>query len=109
MTSDSYETLGGGTLNMEMKMAIDYSRLPEHMQEGFRLYIERGIPGGSFMTAVLSNDLMGAFGRADEINRARLFETCVFLRSEAPIGCYGSPEHVKDWIAQGGLAGLEAA
>lgn len=87
-------------------MDIDYSRLPGHMQDGFRLYIERGIPGGSFMTAVLSNDLMGAFGRADDINRARLFDTCAFLANHAPIGCYGSPERVKDWIKDGGLEGI---
>lgn len=87
-------------------MDIDYSRLPVHMQDSFRLYIEKGIPGGSFMTAVLSNDLKGAFGRADDINRARMFDTVAFLVNEAPIGCHGSPEHVKDWIESGGLQGI---
>lgn len=87
-------------------MNIKYDRLPEHMRDGFRLYIEKGIPGGSFMTAVLSNDLMRAFGRADDVNQVRMFDILVFLASEAPIGCYGSPEHVKDWIKNGGLAGL---
>ena len=87
-------------------MSIDYSKLPEHMRDGFRLYIEKGVPGGSFMTAVLSNDLRGAFGRADEINRARMFDTVAFLVNEAPIGCHGSPERVRDWIKAGGLQGI---
>lgn len=87
-------------------MNINYSRLPEHMRDGFRRYIEDGIPGGSFMTAVLSNDLMGAFQRADDINRDHMFDTCAFLHNEAPRGCFGSPEHVKDWIRSGGLNGL---
>lgn len=30
---------------------------------------EVGYPGGSFVQAVVGNDLMGAFGRADEVNR----------------------------------------
>ena len=85
---------------------IDYSKLPEHMRDGFRRYIEKGIPGGHFMTAVLSNDLMGAFGRADDINRARMFDICAFLHNEAPRGCFGSPEHVNDWIKDRGLEGL---
>ncbi len=87
-------------------MDINYNRLPEHMRDGFRLYIEHGIPGGSFMNAVLSNDLIGAFGRADDINRDRLFDTCCFLRNEAPAGCYGSPDRVREWIRDGGLVGL---
>lgn len=85
---------------------IDYSPLPEHMQEPFRLYIEKGIPMGSFGTAVCSNDLMGSFGRADDVNRERLFHTCAWLCNEAPIGCHGSPEHVADWIKSGGMKGL---
>lgn len=87
-------------------MQINYSRLPEHMRDGFRLYIEKGIPGGSFMTAVLGNDLIGAFQRADDINRVRMFDTCAFLCSEAPRGCFGSPGRVEDWIKSGGLEGL---
>jgi hypothetical protein len=87
-------------------MHIDYSRLPEHMRDAFRLYIEKGIPGGSFTNAVLGNDLMEAFRRADDINRVRMFDTVAFLANQAPIGCYGSPDRVKDWIKTGGLEGL---
>lgn len=87
-------------------MNIDYSRLPEHMRDGFRLYIEKGIPGGSFMDAVLSNDLVDAFARADHINQVCMFDTVAFLVNNAPIGCYGSAEHVSDWIKHRGLAGL---
>jgi hypothetical protein len=87
-------------------MSISYELLPMHMREGFRLYIERGIPGGSFMNAVLSNDLMGAFGRADDINSAAMFNICCFIRNEAPMGCHGSAEQVHEWTKSGGLAVL---
>lgn len=85
---------------------IDYRSIPEHMQDGMRLYLEKGIPPGHFMTALLSNDLMGAMGRADDINRHRIFDLCAFLYNQAPIGSYGSPEKFDDWIKSGGLDGL---
>lgn len=88
---------------------INYNRLPDHMQDAMRLYVERGIQPGSFLTAVLSNDLMGALGRADDINLDALPAYGRFLYNDAPCGCYGSADHVRDWIKGGGLAGLEAA
>lgn len=84
---------------------IDYSGLPEHMRDGMRLYIERGVPPGSFLTAVLSNDLMGALGKADDTNLHALPAYGRFLYNEAPSPCFGSPEHVRDWCEAGGLAG----
>ena len=87
-------------------MSIDYSDLPAHMQDGMRLYIERGIPPGSFQRAVLSNDLMEAFRRADDVNQHAMRDYAVFLTCQAPCGCFGSPDHVKEWIAHGGMVGL---
>ena len=84
---------------------FNYEILPEHMQDGMRLYIERGIEGGGFLTAVLCNDLMGALGKADSINRHALFDYGNFLYNEAPASCYGSPEKVAAWVARGGLQG----
>lgn len=92
-----------------MPERIDYSRLPEHMQDGMRRYIENGIPPGSFQRAVLSNDLMQAFRRADDVNVHAMRDYAVFLVSQAPGGCFGSPQHVTDWIAHRGLAGISDA
>ena len=77
---------------------INYSSLPEHMREGMKLYIEQGIEPGGFLTAVLENNLMEAFGQADSINRHRLFDICGFIYNEAPHNCHGSPEIVKAWM-----------
>lgn len=90
----------------EYGIIIDYTRLPMHMQDVARLYVERGVPGGSFLTAVVSNDLVAAFSRADDMNTAAMRDWCMWLRSEAPIGCYGSPEKVSEWVKCGGLVGL---
>lgn len=85
---------------------IDYSRLPEHMQDSARLYIENGIPFGSFMTAVFSNDLTGAYRRADDVNTTAMIEWVRFLLNEAPIGCWGSKDSVDEWIKAGGMNGI---
>lgn len=86
---------------------FNYALLPEHMRDAMKRYIERGIPGGSFLNAVLCNDLMGALGRADEVNRERLLDYGNFLYNEAPATCYGSRENVSAWIAHGGMHGKE--
>ncbi len=87
-------------------MTPRYDRLPAHMQDGARRYVEHGIKPGSFMTAVLSNDFIGAWQRADDVNTAAMHSWAMWLHNDAPRGCYGSPEHVKDWIAHRGLSGL---
>ena len=81
--------------------------IPQHMVDGMVRYLVKGIPPGSFLTAVLCNDFMGAMGRADDVNQHALPMYARFLMNGAPIGAYGSPENVKDWIAEGGLKGLE--
>ena len=87
-------------------MKIDYSRLPEHMQASTRRYIEEGYPIGGFMTALFSNDLMESFGRADEINRAAMSDWVRFIYNDAPLGCHGSRELVREWHMHSGIRGL---
>jgi len=77
---------------------IDYSRIPKHMRYGMELYVEKGIPPGGFLTAVLSNNLTEAFVRADSINRIHLFDWVKFIMSELPWACWGSVKKVEDWI-----------
>ena len=79
-------------------MTINYSKLPEHMQEGARRYIEDGIEPGGFLTAVLSNDLKGAYVRADEENLAAMREWVNWVYWECPGVAQGSSKNVKAWI-----------
>lgn len=72
-------------------------------------YIERGTPVGGFLTALLENNLKETFARADDENRATLYEYVQWLYQYAPSGCWGSPERVSDWLKAGGLEGLRAA
>ena len=72
--------------------------IPEHMAQGLDLYINEGIEPGSFLMAVLCNDLMEACGRADHINIRNLPAYCGYLYNEAPPQCFGSPAKVEAWI-----------
>jgi hypothetical protein len=75
------------------------SKVPEHDHDGLILWITKGILPGDFLTAVLENNLMEAFGRADEVNQAHLFDICFFLYNHAPGGCHGSRKTMLEWMA----------
>lgn len=85
---------------------FDYAKLPLHMRDGMKRYIDYGIPPGSFLIAVLCNDLKGAFMRADNVNADRMRDFVDFLYNEAPSQCHGSPAVVTAWMTAGGLEGL---
>lgn len=87
---------------------LNYEKLPEHMQPGARGYIEKGLPPGGFLRAVLENDLVGAFAKADEVNTREMYWWAEWLYNEAPSACWGSPEKVTAWINHEGLQGREA-
>ena len=61
-------------------------------------YVTKGWEPGSFVMAVLENNLMEAFGRADLGNRASLFEICDYIYNYIPSGAHGSPERVQAWM-----------
>ena len=78
----------------------NYDLLHPHLRESFRRYIEQGIPPGSFMRALLSNDLREIFARADELNGSEVRNYVMWLWNNAPAFCWGSPEAVDAWIAR---------
>lgn len=88
--------------------ATNYNQLPQHLRDGMQMYVEEGIPPGGFCMAVLSNDLKGAFGRADETNIKRMHDIVLWLYNECPSTAQGSPQAVKAWIERGGLKGKQA-
>ena len=67
------------------------------MQNGLKLYIEKGIMPGSFLAAVLANDFAKAATRADSANSELLREWALFLLNELPPECWGSWETVQHW------------
>jgi len=79
--------------------------LPDEAIETIRIYIEDGCPMGSFLTAVFSNDLFEAYGRADHINKGLIYTYCKYVCNCLPMDCWGSSKIVEKWISIGGLNG----
>lgn len=79
-------------------MKPDYSTFPtKHMIDGVRMWIEHGVHPGSFLSAVISNDLRGACERADDLNRSAIFYIVRWFYNEAPCGCWGSIKVLQSW------------
>ena len=68
------------------------------IKDGIDRYVKDHCPPGSFLRAVLENDLKESFGRADEDNIRDMFEIVSYCYNEIPIACWGSPEKVKQWL-----------
>ena len=76
----------------------DPSLIPSRIIEALSDYANHGTPTGSFLAAVISNDLMDAVGRADDDNIRVLRSICGYVYNKFPRGSYGSREIYKDWI-----------
>jgi len=72
--------------------------IPAYMWGAVERYMVNRIPGGSFLTALFSNDLIEAFARADCENGENMRRYAQFLHNYAPRGSYGSPEAVRSWL-----------
>jgi len=66
--------------------------------ESIKLYVERGIPTGGFLYAVLSNNLSESFGRADLENRLALYEIVQYIYHNIPADAWGSRDKVEAWL-----------
>lgn len=76
--------------------------ISDQIRDSIDAYANAGVPVGSFLRAVLENDLMEAFGRADDMNRRDLFEIVRYCRWEISGECWGSPEKVAAWLKRDG-------
>lgn len=74
------------------------SMIPRAPKAGIDRYVDHGVPTGSFLRAVLSNDLFEAVTRADLDNQLALVDICAYIRHYTPATCHGSPEEVEAWL-----------
>ena len=78
----------------------NWDGIPDYMRGGLIRYVLHGISPGGFLSAVLSNDLREAVGRADETNQQALVHYVRFLYNYAPVGCWGSAKRFEEWPAE---------
>ena len=83
------------------------NRVPEHMQAAALRYMLHGLKPGQFLTALLYNDLLETFARADNTNHDAVHDWLKWLYNCCPGNSYGSAERVAEWIAHEGLDGVE--
>jgi len=74
--------------------------LPDYMAGGVSRYLLHYIEPGSFLTAVLANDLREAVACADSTNAYLLGQWVKFFYNEVPANCWGSPELVRAWLSK---------
>jgi len=65
--------------------------IPQHTKYQIDEYVKNQIPPGSFVRAVLGNDLMEAFMRADDINLHYMKDIVMYVYNDIPSHCWGSP------------------
>ena len=80
-----------------MSSDVDYDKLPEHLRESFRMWIEAGYYPGHFLQAILHNDLFEAVGRADQQNMPLIPLIVSWVYNEAPSNCWGSKDKTRAW------------
>lgn len=75
----------------------DYTLIPPNTIQTIKDYVERGLKPGSFIDAVLTNDLRTACARADIENRHVLYDIVMYCENEIPGACWGSTSKVIAW------------
>ena len=75
-----------------------WDMIPSHMHGSVVRYLDDGIEPGGFLYAVLTNDLFGAVGKADYINKEHLKEWCSFVWMDMPSISWGDQETVEEWM-----------
>lgn len=91
----------------EIRSEMERLGLPQYMHGALVRYVVHRIKPGNFMTALLSNDLLGVIDLSDDTNFALIKQWVEVLYhcEEIPSGCWGSREHVDAWLSGEGANG----
>lgn len=82
----------------DIRAALCRHSVPSHLHEGLVRYIVHQRLPGSFLRAVLRNDLHEAVALADEVSVLGLREIGLFLYNDAPAECWGNDVKVRNWV-----------
>ncbi len=76
----------------------EYYPIRNDLYGALERYLNNGIMPGSFLTAVLENNLMETFRRADIDNEANLKNIVGYIYNHLPRTSWGSSEKVKAYL-----------
>jgi hypothetical protein len=85
---------------LELRQRLINADVPRSLHNGLIEYFAVRRPTGSFLHAVLENNLLEAAQRADPHNRFCLAEIVLFLYHNCPERAWGSPAKVAAWLAE---------
>ena len=78
-----------------------FSPVPDHTREALERYFLYAFEPGSFVKAVLCNDLVSSVARADHFNKPAIAGIVEWIVNNAPDGSWGHEDYYKEWIAKG--------
>lgn len=73
-------------------------RIREDMLAALTEYVERGVPVGDFLRAVICNDLVAACGQADSDNLKNIPAFAGWLYNRCPSGAWGTVQAYHQWL-----------
>ena len=80
-------------------------KITDYVMGAILRYIDDGIEPGSFMSAVICNDLKHAVAYADHWNIKNIPAYVSWFYNFAPQDCWGSYKEMETWISEGGSNG----
>ena len=78
-----------------------FSKVPEHTRGALERYFLYAVEPGSFVKAVLCNDLISSVARADHFNKPAIAGIVEWIINNAPEGSWGHEDYYKEWINKG--------
>lgn len=72
--------------------------LPAHLQDSIEAYVNEGRPLGSFLAAVVNNNLREAFNRADEDSTKAMSAIVAYFYNRTPMACWGYDGAYEKWL-----------
>ena len=75
-----------------------YPGVPDHLFHGIKLYVTKRIQTGSFLQAVLENNLVYSMFYADAISANSIQSIAKLIYNHVPSKCWGSKEKVEAWL-----------
>jgi len=80
------------------QMPNQYTPIPDHTRETLIAYVIDRHPPGSFLRAVMENNLTEAVCQADELNLPAIHPIVVWAYNFVPALARGNPAKVRSWL-----------
>ncbi|NDD53226.1 hypothetical protein EBZ39_05025 [bacterium] len=77
-----------------------YSLIPERMQDAIKRYVIDRVKPGSFLTAVITNNLRRAFDYADDENVKLIGLYVQWFTDFPPALCWGDEQSMNKWLRE---------